>query len=154
MLWTTPVNYSSGSVLTAAELNTMQDNLRALKDPPSNMWVMDATKTSVSDASPVAVSDVEGEGKFTLTTTGGDILFMLNLYNSNSVLGRVTVSIDGTAVQGGLELARGNELRCSYVHTGLAAGSHIFRLMFWAVAATITFDHTLRVQQWSVRELS
>ena len=73
MAYTAPVNFVSGNPLLETELNLMQDNFRALKDPPSADYVLnegsDYTTTSTSfvdvDATNLALS---------ITTKGGDVL--------------------------------------------------------------------------------
>lgn len=168
MAYTNPKTWAVKEELTSSDLNTyVRDNLAALKDPPSDSYVLneasDYTTTSTSfvdvDATNLAL---------TITTTGGDV--MVHFYGNfdgvapNAVF--VDVDLDGTRIGGDDGLIKYENpsyvvpVSFTRLITGLAAGSHTLKLQWkvsagtttlYAGAGTSTYD--LHPQFWA-REVS
>ena len=159
MAWTSPVDFSGGNVLEASELNAMQDNLRALKNPPYALWDLDhVTSYTTTSATFTPVSDVEGEGKHTLTVTGDPIMVGITMKASGGD-GQLTVSVDGTDFFGGKPIMRivstDTDVHSGiYVLDGVSAGSRIFRLEWKITSSSVTLDNANYSLQFWVREMS
>jgi hypothetical protein len=173
MTWTQPKTWTS-EPLIAGDLNThLRDNLEALKEPPS----ADYTLNEISDYSTTSIFFVDVDSvKFSMSieTNGGDV--MVGFYGtfkpgSNSNIGYFDVELDGDLIGGDDGLiaceraatsTTPNKFAVSFVRlvTGLAAGSHIFKLQ-WKVnggsgdlyAGAGTSDLDVHPQFW-VREVS
>jgi hypothetical protein len=173
MSWTQPKTWTN-EPLVAGDLNThLRDNLEALKEPPTASYVLNES----SDYSTTSTSfgNVDGTKlSLTITTSGGDVL--IGFYGTfkpgnNANIGYLDVEMDGLRIGGDDGLiaveraatgATPNRLPISFVRlvTGLAAGSHTFKLQWkvnggtgelYAGAGTLGTD--LHPQFW-VREVS
>lgn len=181
MAWTTPKTWTAGNTLTAAELNEqVRDNLDFLYNKPGADYVMDEavnyTTTSTTfvdvDASNLAL---------TITTGGGDVLVWLsNAYMTCTIRDGVhfDIDVDGSRAGGDDGIAKAEfitnasgsagatnyaSLSMTYLVTGLAAGSHTFKLQWrksytgvsfpvtWYVGAGTTYSDLH--PQFGVREL-
>ena len=151
--WTTPKTWQTGETLVASDMNThIRDNLGALKAPPTDTYELnqgsDYTTTSTSfvdvDATNLAL---------TITTTGGDVL--IGFYGSLRAAALLAVYFDvhesvanariggddGIIVTGlGAYAGLYNQLSVQFVRlvTGLAAGSHTFKLQWKVNTSTVT----------------
>lgn len=169
MAWTTPRTWAVGEAITADLLNThLRDNLSELKDPPSASYALDES----SDYTTTSTSFVDVDAtnlSFTINTTGGDV--MAHFHGTVDGLGAYSyyfdIDVDGTRI--GLDdgiyetqhsSAAANGLSFTRLITGLAAGSHTFKLQ-WKVeggtgklyAGAGTSTHNAHGQFW-VREVS
>lgn len=150
MAYTNPTTRSTDEIITATDWNTdVVDNLRALKDPPTDSYVCnesaDYTLTSTT------FTDVDATNlSLSLTTTGGAVLvgfhgsFMhtgtaRNLYLNLTVDGAVHAAEDGL-LAARIDLGTAPGIPVSFVRliTGLAAGSHTINLTYKVSAASVT----------------
>lgn len=169
MAWTSTKTFSSGDILTAADMNTyLSGNTDALKNPPSANYELDegsdytTTSTTFVDVDATNLS-------LTITTTGGDVMigFHGTVYNNAGVWTYIDVTMDGVRIGGddgiaGLRTASQDYPHMSFVRlkTGVSAGAHTFKLQWktssgsttlYAGAGTANFDwHS----QFFVREVS
>jgi len=156
-------NWAVGEALTAGNMNNyINDNLDALKAPPTDDYVVDegadysTTSTSWVD---VDSSDLQ----LTITTTGGDVLIGFYGFHVNASSScYFDVTLDGTRIGGddGLQRAYTGYTPVSFVYlkTGLSAGTHVFKLQWRVLGATSylyagagTTNNDLHPQFW-VRE--
>jgi hypothetical protein len=166
MTWTQPKTWTS-EPLTSADLNIhLRDNLEALKDPPSSLYVgnqgTDWTTTSLTFVNVDAVNL-----SLSITTNGGDVMVHFEGVITNSGGGvALDFSVDGVRYVGDDGICRNVSSASEAVSftrlvTGLSAASHTFNLMFkalgagtatiYAGAGTANFD--VHPQFW-VREVS
>jgi hypothetical protein len=140
MAWTTPRTWSN-EVVTAAKWNVdVRDNLRALKDPPSQNY--EPNEGANYSGSGSTSANVDTDFNFSITTTGGDILvsFIGNAVGSNNsppgpFVG-FNVTVDGTSIisaSGYLAVFTSGGLAPALVMftrriTGIAAGAHNINL--------------------------
>jgi hypothetical protein len=174
MTWTIPKTWNTGDPLLAADMNTyIRDNLAFLKDPPFALHSFnEAGDYSTSSLTFVEVDSSGTELTLTITTAGGDVAIgFFGTFSHSAANGRcmLDVDINGTMLGGDSGLAQfrspgagsGFAFSVSFVafKSGLAPGSHTFKLMWatsgatltlYAGAGTSTFDH--HPQFW-VREL-
>lgn len=163
MTWTQPKTWAS-EPLTSGDLNThLRDNLEALKEPPSANYILnessDYTTTSTSfvdvDATKLAL---------TITTNGGDVMVHFHAMVANSSQHTFwDIDVDGTRIgtNDGIVRGAGTSIVCfTRLITGLAAGSHTFKLQWKVNAGTATLyagagtsNGDLHPQFW-VREVS
>jgi len=153
MAWTTPkTDWATGELVSASDLNAVNENLAALKNPATVVYT---STEDIAVPNHSTFTDIDSN-KFnlTITTTGGDVLVNFDGAATTHDF-RIDVEVDGTR-QGDVEygLRRGG----SYAHNefvsftrlvqNLSAGSHTFKLQG-------KFNTTLRAgAQFWVREVS
>lgn len=141
MAFTAPKTWVTGTPLTASDLNTyVRDNQDALKNPPSDINDIDNGSNFTTTSTTFADVDATEFGA-TITTTGGDVLLIacFSAEHANSVGTFFRFTVDGTAVNGddGIAFydtqgAQANIVTLVCWATGLAAGSHTFKLQWKA----------------------
>lgn len=144
MTWTTPKTWVTGEPLTAGDLNThLRDNLNALKTPPGDAYI--ANEASNYTTTSTAFVSVDATNlALTITTAGGDALVAFSGAVSNNTAGQAVyfdVDLDGVRQAGNdginvLTSAAANSIgnaAFAWLVTGLAAGSHTFKLQ-WKVS--------------------
>lgn len=175
MAWTEPKTWTA-EPLVASDLNThLRDNLNEIKDPPTDHY----EPNELTDYSTTSASFVNVDGTnlaLTITTSGGDVMVAFHGYvrpgnNSDQVYFDVELDTVGNRIGGddgiiaAMRAASGGtptRIPISFVRliTGLAAGSHTFKLQ-WKVsggtgelyAGAGTSGADLHPQFW-VREVS
>jgi len=151
MAWTAPTTRTTGTLITASIWNAdIVDNLDALKDPPTDHYELD----EVSDytTSSTSFTDVDATNlAMSVTTTGGDVIveFHGTMMVNATYFFMLDIDVDGSREGGddgilSFENASGEVKPVSFSRliTGLAAGSHTFKLQ-WKVmngAATVTLS--------------
>lgn len=172
--WTTPRTWVTGEALLAADLNAqVRDNLAYLKEPPFSLRQMNEAADYVTSATGmVEVDGSNSELSLTITTSGGAVLVgFFGTFSHSTQYGRcqLDVDVDGVLMGGDNGLLQGRSpaagsasafaVSFTAIKTGLAAGSHTFKLMWatsgasltlYAGAGTSGFDH--HPQFW-VREI-
>ncbi len=150
MSFTTPKTYATGDPLTAAELNQYQrDNIVALKDPPSNSYIVNEGSDYATTTTSFVVIDATNLS-LAITTTGGDVVIAFTgtvrqATSGESVAFEIFKDTDGggfVAIAGndGMMLVQATAAQANYpivinwLLTGLAAGTHTFRI-YWKVSA-------------------
>jgi hypothetical protein len=153
MAWVTPRTWVPEELVTANLLNThLRDNLNALKNPPSARYEpnegSDYTTTSTSfvdvDATNLAL---------TITTAGGDVMVGFHGLVAPDNVGAARVLFDvavdgtrtagndgitGTTQEGSEGGARPKNVSFVRLISGLAAGSHTFKLQWRTNTGTAT----------------
>lgn len=168
MAYTTVPSFTD-TTATATNLNTyIRDNQRALKDPPSLNY--ESNEGSDYTNSTTTFADVDSDFNLTIVTTGGDVIcgFTLSGISATSY-GVIDIEVDGTRIintaDKGLAivtLTNRSTVSTMRLITGLAAGSHTFKLQFarrtgggtatlYAGAGTANYD--VHGQFWA-REVS
>ncbi len=137
--------------MTAVDLNKeIRDNMNALKSPPSAHY--EANESSDYTTASTTFADVDGTaGKFnlTITTAGGDVFvgFHGTVEHNNFLAIFFDVLVDGTTLVGGddgiervKQGAASDDVPVGFVRlvSGLAAGSHSFKLQWKTGGATAT----------------
>lgn len=148
MPWTTPVDFAAHERLAAAQLNAIQENLRALKSPPSQQIIRnnDAAYTTTSATLvPVDTTNL----RITLQTNGGDVMvwFLGTVDASAGTVATFDVRVDGTTLfsdgfPGGLmsHTVSTSKVFVAFpplIFSNLPAGTHYFDLM-WATTGGAT----------------
>lgn len=164
--WTTPRNWIANELIDEDILNEqIRDNMIALKDPPSDSYVLD----EVAEYSGAAVwADIDaGNLSFTLVTGGGDVMvsFAGTFYTTAGTLAiYLDVDVDGGRIAGddGIIAESVTTTARSITFTrlieGLAADTHVFTLQWNApanarLAAGSGAAHDVHAQFWA-REVS
>jgi hypothetical protein len=147
MGWTEPKTWTA-EPLVATDLNThLRDNLNELKDPPTAHYELNES----ADYSTTSTTFVNVDGtklSLTITTSGGDVMVAFHGYvrpGNNGDQLYLDVEMDGARIGGddgiiaAMRAASGStptRIPMSFVRliTGLAAGSHTFKLQ-WKVSA-------------------
>ena len=159
MAWTTPkTDWTTGELVSASDMNSIGQNLVALKNLPK---AVGGTTAEIS-ASSGSFVDVDSENlNLTITTTGGDVLAH---FHGSVSLGRreggyFDVDVDGTRQGDNSGILRSyfNARDGSVYHAvsftrliqNLSAGSHTFKLQ-WRTNGTISLK--TGAQFW-VREI-
>jgi hypothetical protein len=146
-IWSSPRSWSVGELVTAALLNThLRDNLEFLKTPPTASYVLNES----SDYTTTSTSFVNVDNTklaLTITSAGGDVLvgFCGVIAASTNLNAFFDVEVDGVRLAGddGLVVngaASGGRYTVTFFRliTGLAAGSHTFKLQWKTSAGTLT----------------
>lgn len=149
MAWTTPKTWATNDPMDASTLNThVRDNLNALKAPPTASYKLNESANYSTTSTSFADIDAANLA-LTITTTGGDVLVVFAGSFSNgggAAYVYVDFAVDGT--RQGLD----DGVLCLYspsassmlngsfawLVTGLAAGSHTFKLQWKSSGGTIT----------------
>ncbi|MGB1287333.1 MAG: hypothetical protein ACPG7F_12415 [Aggregatilineales bacterium] len=170
MTWTTPRTWLTGEILTASDMNThLRDNLDALKDPPTDHYMLD----EISNYSTTSTTFVDIDNtnlSLTIETTGGDVLvgFVGGFTSTVNGIVFLELDLDGVVVGGddGITAgicettAPGTTMSFVWLLTGLSAGSHTVALQWrvtggtarlYAGAGTTSAD--IHPQFW-IREVS
>jgi hypothetical protein len=148
MAWTTPVDWTTGQMLSAADLNKVNANLNALKSPPYDLKKGNGS-TTMSTASTTYV-DVSSSLNISFTTYGG--LIMLGFTGTVAIPAGANffldVEVDGlTQLGNGSLFYFGNStpagLSLPVTFTTFTAAltanqSHSFALRWKATAGTVT----------------
>ena len=142
MTWTTPkTNWNTGELVTAADMNAMNENLAALKQPATAVY----TTTADITADVREFTDIDSENlNLTLTTAGGDVL--VHFHGSITQRDNHTVYLDikiDEALLGGADGTLVNQLpnpsgsnhgtsivSFTRLIQNLSAGSHTFKLQW------------------------
>lgn len=149
--WTLMNDLTTGDLVTEADMDALRGNLEYLLDPNHQLIRRDAgtystTSTSFVDVDPTNLA-------LTLETHGGPVLVSLTGAGSMNSIGALTyfdVEVDG--VRAGSSSASGagliaytspaastqQNVSFSFLVTGLAAGTHTFKLQ-WRVSSTTTY---------------
>jgi len=143
MAWNTPkVDWETGELVAASDLNEIGENLSLLRNPPTAQYIRAATNYTTTSSSLVDVDATEGQMQFTMTTTGEDVLVTFAGYVEGSGGDRtitLAVDIDGTPYTIVKELETGEaNMSFSYIFTGLAAEEHVFKLQWSINSGTAT----------------
>lgn len=140
--WTAPLTWTTDQLVTASDLNThLRDNLEFLKDPPTTAALLNES-ANYSTTSTTFVNVDATKLTLTLTTSGGAVLigFSGMCLNSGGTFAiYFDVDIDGARFAGddgitGSAAAAVEHFAFAILKTGLAAGTHTFKLM-WRVSA-------------------
>jgi hypothetical protein len=172
--WSTPRTWVTGEALLASDLNAqVRDNVSFLKEPPFSLRQMNEAADYVTSAtSMVEVDGSNSELSLTISTGGGNVLVVFfGTFSHSALYGRcqLDVEVDGVMLGGDNGLIQSRSpiagtsgafsVSFAAVKTGLAPGSHTFKLMWatsgasltlYAGAGTSGFDH--HPQFW-VREI-
>lgn len=173
-IWTPPITWNPGYLVTAGDLNAqLRDNLEFLKAPPFASFIAnEGSDYTTTSGSFVNVDNTAGKFNLTLVTYGGPVLvcFSGNIIRSTSPQ-RVyfDVELDGVRLAGddgilGIgdpsNISPGTPVTLLWWKTGLAAGSHTFKLQWRTTTGTATLyagagtsNADLHAQFW-VKELS
>lgn len=146
MVWTTPQTWTA-ALVTVAEFNEqIRDNLDALKDPPSDKYLVnEGSDYSTSSTSYVNVDATDLA--LTITTFGGDIVVHFHGTVNNSGAGSYfDVDVDGVRYGGDDGIIRviggiGSQTSATsftILIEGLSAASHTFTLQWRVVGGTAT----------------
>lgn len=144
MAWTTPKTWTT-EPLTSSDMNThIRDNLLALKEPPTQVV------TQPGDVATTSTTFVDLAGmSATVITTGGDVLcgVCVSLGHAPGAAIYLNISVDGVdhAASNGVTLCQPSApLVVSFVYlvTGLAAGSHTFKVR-WKTASGTAYAYGL-----------
>lgn len=155
MAWTDPRTWVTGELVTASLLNThLRDNLNFLKDRPAAVSsINEGSDYTTTSATFVDVDATNGKFQQTLTTEGGDVLVMPNVnvgHSSSTARVWFDIAVDGTrwgsSGNDGLggfrfgsdENAPGQAWQPVIRITGLAPGSHTFKLQWKTNTGTAT----------------
>ena len=164
MGWTDPHTWVDGEVVDADIYNThVRDNLNALKNPPSDSYVLD----EVSDYATTSAAFVDIDAtnlSLTITTTGGDVVvgFVGAIKHTTAgALLYLDLELDGTRIGGddGILVAQcpvnGYAVNMSfqYLITSLAAGTHTISLQWKTSAATATLPAGAGTANYDVHPL-
>lgn len=147
--WTSPITWSS-SLVTVAQFNEqIRDNLFALKTPPSDVNIVDATPDfTTASTTFVNVSNGTITYEVTIDTAGGAVMIgfvgTFTIAASNDM--HLNVRVDGTTDYTGDDglcqqrLTNGANTTVSFVirWEGLSAGSHTFTLRWKVDGSTAT----------------
>ncbi len=139
MAWSTMRDIDTGELVTEADMDAIRGNIEYLLDPPVERHLAASTPGTTS------TSWVDADAtnlKATLTTSGGPVLVIVS--GSTSQTGAASsnffdVAVDGTRVSGhtdGLTQKYSTgicNMSFEVLVTGLAAGSHTFKLQ-WRVS--------------------
>jgi len=144
MAWTTPMTFTVGQILTAAQLNAnLSANLNYLRSNATNV-----VGTSESTASATFV-DLATVGPSVTATTDVQAMVIVSAYMTNS---GVNYSTMGFAVSGASTIAatdsyavsligtNGGRVGVPFFVTGLTAGSNTFKAVYRSGAGTATFQ--------------
>lgn len=135
--WATMNDLSTGDLVTETDMDTLRGNIEYLLNPNHEAIVYGTgnyltTSTSFVDVDATNLS-------ITLTTNGGPVLvtFTCQVYSSANVMA-FDITVDGTRVGAGYSRGLtaqdlindfdGANVSCTVLVTGLAAGSHTFKL--------------------------
>lgn len=148
MPWTEPKTWSTGEILTAADLNTyLRDNQSWMKARPSAAFIGDGSGDyKVTSRTP---TKVHTDFDLTIDTTASCkvlVMFTGVFINSTTGVAEVTFYLDGSPVTPTeIGLTR---FQTSRDHIGIAtlvdvssAGSHTFSLYAWSNSGTTTLDN-------------
>lgn len=144
MTWENPKTWVTGELVTAAMLNThLRDNLNALKSPPSDDYVCNESTNYTTTSSSFVNVDATNLA-LTINTNGGDVMVGFHgvvINNTTNAIIYLDVEVDGSRHAGDdgaleIQFATFTILPASFVRliTGLAEGSHTFKLQ-WKVSA-------------------
>lgn len=164
MAWTTPKTWEDGEIVDQDDLNThIRDNLNYLKDRIDGDNAAQYATEVTANTQAETWTDVDGTNlNLTITTNGGDVAITIigGAYNSGNLTRGVDigVQVDGTTDYTIItrdndfwgETGLGDSISCTYILSGLAAGSHSFKLRFKRTGAGGTAY--IEVYQFDVRE--
>lgn len=153
MAWSSPVTYTVGQVLTAANLNTyLRDNMLDLdrRTSPSQATVATSqasastTYTDLATVGPAVTVTIGSTGKAELSlynaqnnnTAGAPVFMAFAVSGASTVAAADTQSLAFTSPVGG----GGNRSGASFLLTGLAAGSTTFTAKYRAGSNTGTWQ--------------
>lgn len=131
MAWTTPkTDWATGELVSASDMNTVNENLATLKNPATAVYT---TTEDITVPNRSTFTDIDSN-KFnlTITTTGGDVLVNFDGVSTHGDF-RIDVEVDGTR-QGHADygLRRGGPgseiVSFTRLIRNLSAGSHTFKL--------------------------
>jgi hypothetical protein len=161
--WTAPALYTTGQLVTAADMNLISDNLNALKTPPTALATITGTVTTTS----TIFADIPGL-TVNLTTNGGDVLIFCSLSVQASglvggVYSSVDVAVDGVRLgntHGLISHQHYNDVCAIYtiatIRQSLAAGAHTIKTQ-WKQSGSLTLSlnylSPVNCQLWA-REIS
>lgn len=170
MAWSAPADWAADENVTATKMNTeVRDNMIALKTPPGDNYTMNEG-SDLTGLNSTSFADVDATNwSFTIITGGGDVFVWVNLtaiaaagtiavYWNVDVDGSPDAADDGyskhsiTTVPLGISWFR--------VITGLAAGSHTFKLQYKVNGGSISIYRGAGTAgsdvhpQFGVREIS
>ncbi len=145
MAWTTPRTWVDQELVTAGLLNThLRDNLNYLLAPNCQEIKLTNGDKSTTSTTPVDISGLS----ITLTTNGGPVLVVFDgLFHDNGVLTHfVNLRVDGTDYASGAMMygalydssADPRHHTLAVLITGLAAGSHTFKMRWYVSSDTVT----------------
>jgi hypothetical protein len=140
MAYTTPKTWSN-EPLVASDLNThLRDNLEEIKDPPSaNYELNESADYTTTSTSFVDIDATEGKLQLTINTNGGDVLvhFHGTLTANGALSAYFDIDVDAARNGGddgieGVSISTNTPVTVSFTRliTGLAAGSHTFKLQW------------------------
>jgi molybdopterin-binding protein len=146
--WSTPITWSS-SLVTVAQFNEqIRDNLNALKDPPTDVLLVDsATDFTTSSTSFVNVSNGTITMEVTIETAGGAVMIghvgTYSIASANDM--HLNVRVDGTTDYAGNDGICQQRLATTettvgftILWEGLPAGEHTFTLRWKVDGSTAT----------------
>ena len=138
MAWTTPkTNWATGELVTAEDLNAINENLAAIRNVSNNVAAFTTTE-DIAIPGGNAFADADSDNlNLTLTTSGGDVLVHFEGSVSrtrNSLTASFDIDIDGNR-QGGdygimqtLIEASVRTVSFTRLIQNLSAGTHIFKI--------------------------
>lgn len=164
MAWTDPKTWVAGDALTASLLNTeVKDNLNYLKGVHAEATLNETSDYTTTSTTFVDVDATEGKLQLTVTTNGGDVLVHFHGAYISGATALFDIKVDGTRDGGNdgyTRIVAQGPLSFTRLITGLAADSHIFKLVWRVVSGTGTLaagagtaNMDVHPQFW-VREIS
>ncbi|MCY4536738.1 MAG: hypothetical protein OXE52_00765 [Chloroflexi bacterium] len=142
MAWTTPkTDWSTGELVSAADLNTMNENLAALRHPSTAVAAYTTTEDIVVDTDRELFEDIDSTNlNLTLVTAGGDVMVhfhgVFTRGSDRDTDNCLDILLDGNRQGGEDGLMRfgvyGRRRAQSFTHLfqNLGAGSHTFKLQW------------------------
>lgn len=133
MAWTTPkTDWTTGELVSASDMNAVNENLAALKNPATASFT--TTADIVTPNNNRTFDDIDSDNlNLTITTTGGDVLIHFHgPFTSGFII--IDVEVDGTRrgdTNNGMVTTdndRWHFVSFTRLIQGLNAGSHTFKL--------------------------
>ena len=157
--WTGPKSYSAeGSNLS--DWNTyLQQNMEALKNPPSDDYSPAVSAGLLASSTSSTWVDVHASLSLSITTTGGDILVVLNAYGATGGAIAFDFTVNGI-LQGGVDgiISSTDDnpfFRFNRVLTDMAAGTYAIVLQWKRISGASSMDISAEiVPQFWAREFS
>ncbi|MCY4537971.1 MAG: hypothetical protein OXE52_07040 [Chloroflexi bacterium] len=155
MAWTTPkTDWETGELIAASDINAVNENMAALKNPASAVY----TTTERISTTSRTFADVDSNNlNLTITTTGGDVLvqFSGTVNHDSGAKGYYDVEIDGTRQGGDDGIRQDNPdivvVAFAHLFQNMSAGTHTFKLQWRTNTGTL---HIEPYSQFWVREIS
>lgn len=146
MAWTTPVDWTVGQLLSAADLNKVNANLNALKSPPSDLKKGNGS-TAITTSSTSYV-DVLAALNINFITNGGPVMIGFTGYIATGASNTCYLDVEVDGVQLGTGsliylVSIGTPIAFTTLTSALTANvNHTFILRWKSTAGTTTLTNT------------